>query len=265
MTKCKKLCQPAELLLYLFKGGITLEVVNGIDMELIFQREKPLDFFINVTCRAAVKRNEALPHTLIICDYPRLAKAIGSYIALQIQPGLFSKYELSNITPGDLAAKLTSLPNNAVLFLENGTVLNRMQSSAIDVLKNAIQDGCIEVKIGKGPSARTCLLDLPPFSFIVVVDTPDQIAHGLKRVFDNVVHISSISKQELCTIEAIASASENDLLFEADAVTEIVNASNEDFRTSARLVRWVRDYMLVQNDHYIRIPKDYVMKVIALM
>ncbi len=242
-----------------------MAIVNGIDMERIFQQEKSLDFFINVTCRAALKRNEALPHTLIICDYPRLAKAIGTHIALQIPSDLFSKFETSNIAPGDVAAYLTNLRNNSVLFLENGAALKRMQSSTIDVLQSAIGNGHIEVKIGKGSSARTCLLDLPCFSFVAIIDAPDQIALRLKHAFDNIVHISSVAKQDLCTIEVIASASENNLLFEADAVTEIANAANGDFRTATKLVRWVRDYMLVHNDHYVEIPKDYVMKVIALM
>lgn len=242
-----------------------MDVINGIDMERIFQQEKPLDFFINVTCRAALKRNEAFPHTLIICNYPRLSKAIGSYIALQIPSDLFSVFEVSAIAPGDIAAYLTGLRDNSVLFLENGAALKRMQSSSIDLLQNAIRDGHMEIKIGKGSSARTCLLDLPNFSFIAIIDTPDSIAPRLKHVFDNIIHVSSIAKQDLCKIEVIASASENNMLFEADAVAEIVNSSDGDFRTSARLVRWVRDYMLVQNDHYVRIPKDYVMKVIALM
>ena len=242
-----------------------MAIVNGIDMEYIFRQERPLDFFINVTCRAALKRNEALPHTLIICDYPRLAKAIGSYIAMQIPSDLFSIFEISAIAPGDVAAYLTNLRDNSVLFLENGTALKRMQSSSIDLLQNAIRDGHMEIKIGKGPSARICLLDLPSLSFIAIIDAPDQIAPRLKHAFDNIIHVSSIAKQDLCKIEVIASASENNMLFEADAVEEIVNASNEDFHTSTKLVRWVRDYMLVQNDHYVQIPRDYVTKVIALM
>lgn len=242
-----------------------MAIIDGIDMEQILQRERSLDFFLNVTIPAAIKRHEPFPHTLIICEYPRLAKAIGAYIFSHIPSVLLTRYDTSIVTPGDIAATLTNLQDNAVLFLENGASLNRMQTTALDVLCDAVKSGHIEIKIGRGPVSQTHNLELPPFSFIAIVAKAGPITSAFKRSFENTVNLSTTSSRDFCILEINATAVENSMHFDQAAIDEIVCAANSNWRTAARLVHWIRDYMVVHDDHFATIPKEYVKKVLSLL
>lgn len=238
---------------------------SGIDMAHILQTEKALDFFLNVTIPAAIKRNDVIPHTLIVCDYPRLAKAIESYIVSHLPSNLLSLYTTSSVAPGEIAATLTSLSDKAILFLGNGAFLSRIPSSAVDVFQSALKNGYLKIITGRGTSSTTHYLDLPQFSFITIIENVNRLPQKLRHSFPNIVTVSSCSNQDLCTIEIIASASENHMHFAPDAVPEIVCAANGNYRTAIRLVHWIRDYMTVQGDSFIVIPKDYVIKVVSLI
>ena len=231
---------------------------NKINWDIVLQKEKQLDFFLNITIPAAKQRNDTIPHTLIICRYSRLTKYILDTLAYQFSGSQIKVVDSLGSAPGDLAAMLTSTWEGSILCLKDGRPINKMKKSSVAVLQQALAEPYIEVKIGKGPSAKAIRIDLPHFALVACYESPHHIRAGIKQCFECVLEISSLSDFDICTIEANASAYENNMILEDDAVSLIAAASNGDFRKAHHLVLWIRDYMLVNNEQFNIIPADYV-------
>ena len=257
----------AELFALRAKRGERMKwmgLINGLDLNRIFSQEPQLDFFINVSVVAAQLRNESFPHTIIVCNYPRLTKAIEQLLVQKIsEKDLFWCTSLG-WTAVDVCAKISQLKQNSVLFLRNGTAIKQLPQNAIDIFRKTIERNCLEFKIGKGAAATTCSLDIPPFSCVLFFEDIGQIPAGLRSSFENVIVVPSASKYDLCAIEAEASAIEMGLKFSDEAIDVIVQSSQGDPRKAGKLAQWVRDYMLVNNVSYAVIPENFVQQVIAL-
>lgn len=235
---------------------------TNLDWDSVLQKEKQLDFFLNVTVPAAKKRNDIIPHTLIICRYPRLTKFALDTLASQFPDSQIQFIESLGSTPGDLAAIITCMWDGTILCLKDGISINKMKTSSAAVLQQALSEAFIELKLGKGNSARTIRVDLPRFALVTCYEHPQHIRPGIKQHFEYVLEIGNLSDFEICAFEANACAHEHDIILEDEAILLIATASNGDFRKTRRLIRWICDYMLVNNEQFDIIPADYVKKAI---
>ena len=118
---------------------------------------------IKVAIEAAQKRNEPLDHVLVYGP-PGLGKTtLSSIIANEMNSNIRITSGPAIEKPGDLAALLTNLSENDVLFIDE---IHRLNRSVEEILYPALEDYSLDIIIGKGPSARSIRLDLPKFTLI---------------------------------------------------------------------------------------------------
>ena len=118
---------------------------------------------IKVAIEAAQKRNEPLDHVLLYGP-PGLGKTtLSSIIANEMNSNIRITSGPAIEKPGDLAALLTNLSENDVLFIDE---IHRLNRSVEEILYPALEDYSLDIIIGKGPSARSIRLDLPKFTLI---------------------------------------------------------------------------------------------------
>ena len=118
---------------------------------------------IKVAIEAAQKRNEPLDHVLLYGP-PGLGKTtLSSIIANEMNSNIRITSGPAIEKPGDLAALLTNLSENDVLFIDE---IHRLNRSVEEILYPALEDYSVDIIIGKGPSARSIRLDLPKFTLI---------------------------------------------------------------------------------------------------
>ena len=230
----------------------------------ILKKETQLDFFLNVTVPAALRRNECIPHTLIICKYPRLTNIIIEKICTQVANRNIRFIDSFGPETGDLVSILTTINETSILCVKNGNTINKLSETSYDIFLQGLSNYTIAVKMGKGIMANTISLDLPHFTLLACYENSKQIRRGFKQYFECVIDIRSLADEEMCAMEAKIIANECNLVLEDDAIAEITKASHGDYRKTGRYIRWIRDYALVNNDQFAVIPAEYVMKVIAL-
>ena len=115
-----------------------MPIVSNQDWNDILTKEKKLDFFLNVTVPAAQKRNDIIPHTLIICKYPRLTQFILDRLSHQLITNDIRFVESFGVQPGDLAAMLTNIADGTILCVKDGNCISKMNSTLFDILQQAM-------------------------------------------------------------------------------------------------------------------------------
>lgn len=237
---------------------------SHLQWEHILKKEPKLDFLFNITIPAAKQRKSSFHHLIIVCEYAGIREMILEKLSVAFDSKQCYAVESIGIKPGDVAAVLTGLCDNGVIVVENGATFRKMQPAAKKVLSQALLLGYLEVEIGKGTSAQTHRLDLPKFSVVAFFENSRQIEKNFCQAFDEIIEVHSFSPDELCAIEVRSVANEIGIDFDNDAIVEIVRESNGDYRQAGRYVRWIRDYMLVKNDLFKHVHKEYVSAVIAM-
>ncbi|MDQ5953250.1 MAG: holliday junction helicase RuvB, partial [Patescibacteria group bacterium] len=160
---------------------------------------------------------------------------------------------------GDLASILTNLSPGDILFIDEIHRLNKMVE---EVLYPAMESGVLDIIIGKGPSARTIQLDLPPFTLIAATTRPALLSSPLRSRFSGGVH-----RLEFYTdgeMEQIVKRSSILLGTEADdeAVSEIAKRSRFTPRTANYFLKRARDYAQINKEN---LGKDNVRKALELL
>jgi len=146
--------------------------------------------------------------------------------------------------PGDLAALLTNLAENDVLFIDE---IHRMHRSIEEILYPALEDFSLDIIIGKGPSARSIRLDLPKFTLIGATTKAGSLSTPLRDRFGIVNRLELYTTEELETIVK-RSAKIMNIEMNDEAATEIASRSRGTPRIANRLLKRVRDYALVLAD-----------------
>jgi len=202
---------------------------------------------LRVFITAARQRSEPLDHVLLFGP-PGLGKTtLANIIAHEMQVDLRSTSGPVIEKVGDLAAILTNLEDDALLFIDE---IHRLSPTIEEVLYPAMEDYQIDIVIGEGPSARSVKLPLPRFTLVGSTTRAALLTSPLRGRFGIVFRLDYYSQDELAKI--VANSAE---LLGVDLTTEggleIARRSRGTPRVANRLLRRVRDYAQVQGDEQI--------------
>ena len=202
---------------------------------------------LKIFISAAKKRKEALDHVLIFGP-PGLGKTtLAHVIANEMKVNLRQTSGPVLDKPGDLAAIITSLEPNDVLFVDE---VHRLNVVVEEVLYPAMEDCQLDILIGEGPAAKSIKLDLPPFTLVGATTRAGLLTSPLRDRFGIVQRLDFYDKSELKTI-AKRTAKILDLPLEDEGASQLAIRSRGTPRIVNRLLRRVRDYAEVKADGVI--------------
>ena len=199
---------------------------------------------MEVFITAARNRKEALDHSLIFGP-PGLGKTtLAHIIANELDVTLHSTSGPVLERPGDLAAMLTNLSKDDVLFIDE---IHRLSPVVEEVLYPAMEDYQLDIMIGEGPSARSIKLDLPPFTLVGATTRAGSLTSPLRDRFGIIQRLEFYDFDELSQI-IIRAAELLSVSVEVAGAAEIARRSRGTPRIANRLLRRVRDFADVQHD-----------------
>lgn len=199
---------------------------------------------MKIYIEAAKKRGEPLDHVLLYGP-PGLGKTtLANIIATEMNSNIKITSGPAIEKPGDLAALLTNLSPNDVLFIDE---IHRLNRSVEEILYPALEDYNLDIIIGKGPSARSIRLDLPKFTLVGATTRAGSLTTPLRDRFGIVNRLELYDEKQL---ETIITRSANILKIEIDkdGAAEIAKRSRGTPRIANRLLKRVRDYASVLGD-----------------
>ena len=202
---------------------------------------------LEVFITAARQRGEPLDH-LLLFGPPGLGKTTLAHIVAR-EMGVNLRQTSGPVLerPGDLAALLTNLERNDVLFIDE---IHRLSPVVEEILYPALEDYQIDIMIGEGPAARSIKLDLPPFTLIGATTRAGSLTNPLRARVGISSQLQSAGTEELAHIGR-RSAGLLKVAIEDAGALEIARRSRGTPRIANRLLRRVRDYAQVRHDGLI--------------
>ncbi|MBQ3390958.1 MAG: Holliday junction branch migration DNA helicase RuvB, partial [Clostridia bacterium] len=202
---------------------------------------------LRVFMQAAKGRGEPLDHVLLHGP-PGLGKTtLANIIANEMGGSMRVTSGPAIEKPGDLAALLTNLEFNDVLFIDE---IHRLSRSVEEVLYSALEDFALDIILGKGPSARSIRLDLAHFTLIGATTRYGQLSGPLRDRLSVPLKLELYSVEELTRI-VTRSAGVLGVPIEKDGAIEIASRSRGTPRVANRLLKRVRDFAQVEGDGVI--------------
>jgi holliday junction DNA helicase RuvB len=214
---------------------------------------------IDIFIQAANKRKETLDHVLLYgppgLGKTTLANIISNELGVNIRITSGPAIEKQ----GDLAAILTNLNNNDVLFIDE---IHRLNRSVEEILYPAMEDYALDIIIGKGPSARSIRLDLPRFTMIGATTRAGMLTSPLRDRFGVICRLDYYTNEELYQI-ITRSAKILKIEVDDDGAQEIARRSRGTPRVANRLLKRVRDFAQVRAEGII--DKETADKALKLL
>ena len=199
---------------------------------------------LSVYIAAAKARNEPLDHVLFYGP-PGLGKTtLSVVIANEMGVNVRITSGPAIERPGDLAALLTNLSPNDVLFIDE---IHRMSRAVEEVLYPAMEDYALDIIIGKGPSARSIRIDLPKFTLVGATTRAGQLSSPLRDRFGMMMRLELYTHEELKTI-ILRSAGILGITCSEQGAAELAKRSRGTPRIANRLLKRVRDFAQVLGD-----------------
>src|SRR5688500_916444 len=202
---------------------------------------------LQIFIEAARRRGEALDHVLLFGP-PGLGKTTLAHIIAR-EMGVSLRQTSGPVLerPGDLAALLTNLEPNDVLFIDE---IHRLSPAIEEILYPAMEDYQLDIMIGEGPAARSLKLDLPPFTLVGATTRAGLLTSPLRDRFGIVQRLEFYTVEQLTRIVVRSAKILRTSCDEAGAV-EIARRSRGTPRIANRLLRRVRDFCEVKGQGII--------------
>jgi Holliday junction DNA helicase RuvB len=202
---------------------------------------------LGIVLQAARQRRQAVDH-ILFAGPPGLGKtSLAGIVAAEMGAGLRITAGPVLTRAGDLAALLTDLQDGDVLFIDE---IHRLHRSVEEMLYSAMEDGRLDILIGKGPTARSIRLELPKFTLVGATTRTGLVSGPLRDRFGFVGRLDLYDPKDL---RAIVERSARILAVQVDAdgATRIAERSRGTPRVANRLLRRVRDFAEVRGEGFI--------------
>ncbi len=224
-----------------------------------FIGQKKIKENLRIFIEAARKRKESLEHVLFHGS-PGIGKTtLAHIIARELGVNIKTISGPALEKPGDLCSILTNLEENNVLFIDE---IHRMNRVLEEILYPAMEEYCLDIVIGQGPSARTLRLDLPKFTLVGATTRMGLLSSPLRNRFGNIFRLNFYKDEDIEKI-VLRSAKLLKINIEGQAAWEIAKRARKTPRVANRLLKRVRDYSQVKADG--KITLDIVRKALDLL